>query len=120
MTGMQNLAWRIFITMTLCIVVAAVVGCANMMAPRNMGDSIAYMESQVQGVVRTCATLNDERRITLPQARQCKSVTDQAFAAVDLARTAFRAGDLTNAQAQLTLARSILIEAERIAKGAAQ
>ena len=88
--------------------------CANFSAPRGTGDTIAYTEAQVQALARSCATMNDERRITLAQAVRCKQVTDQSFVAIDVARGAYGAGDLTKAQGQLELARTLLLEAERI------
>lgn len=93
------------------LVVAA---CTPLATPRNTTESLAYLEGQVQALTRTCTTLNDERRITLEQAVRCKTVTDQAYAAVDIGRGAARAGDLSRADAQLQIARTLLLEIERI------
>lgn len=106
-------AWGV-IGMTLAGIVLMLSACVQMAAPRNVGDSLAYVESQVQGVVRSCTTLNNERRITLAQAVQCDGVTRQAFTAIDLGRGAAQAGDLTRAEAQLAVVRTLLVEAEKI------
>lgn len=96
------------------VVVLLLSACVQMAAPRNVSDSLAYVESQVQGLVKTCTTLNNERRITLAQAVQCDGVTRQAFTAIDLGRGAAQAGDLTRAEAQLSVVRALLVEAEKI------
>ena len=100
------------------IVVLATAACVPMVAPRDTNDSLAYAEGQVQAIARTCARLNDERRISLESAVRCKAGTDQAFTAIDVGRGAFASGDVTKAQAQLELARALLIELERITGGA--
>lgn len=94
-----------------------VAGCAPLAAPRNTSDSLAYAEGQVQALTRACTTLNDERRISLEQAVRCKAASDQAFTAIDVGRGALRAGDVSRAEGQLALARTILVELERITGG---
>lgn len=98
-------------------VLVALAACVPLTAPRDTNDALAYAEGQVQGVVRACARLNDERRISLESAARCKTATDQAFAAIDIGRGAFAAGDITQAQAQLELARTLLLELEKITGG---
>jgi len=110
-------AWGV-ISVTVAGILLMLAACVQMAAPRNVSESLAYVESQVQGVVKTCTTLNNERRITLAQAVQCDGVTRQAFTAIDLGRGAAQAGDLTRAEAQLAVVRSLLIEAERITRSA--
>jgi hypothetical protein len=106
------------ISLTVAGILLMLAACVQMTAPRNVSESLAYVESQVQGVVRTCTTLNNERRITLAQAVQCDGVTRQAFTAIDLGRGAAQAGDMTRAEAQLSVVRSLLIEAEKITRSA--
>lgn len=109
-------AWGV-IGLTVAGIALMLAACVPLAAPRNVSDSLAYVESQVQGLVRTCTTLNNERRITLAQAVQCDGVTRQAFTAIDLGRGAAQAGDLTRAEAQLSVVRTLLIEAEKITGG---
>ena len=106
------------ISLTVAGILLMLAACVQMTAPRSVGESLAYVESQVQGVVRTCTTLNNERRITLAQAVQCDGVTRQAFTAIDLGRGAAQAGDMTRAEAQLAVVRSLLVEAEKLTRSA--
>lgn len=108
--------WSI-VVLYAALTVLLVSGCATMVAPRDTNDALAYAEGQVQGIARACARLNDERRISLESAVRCQSGTNQAFTAIDVGRGAFAAGDLTKAQAQLELARTLLLELEKITGG---
>lgn len=107
-------ALLVLMVLTVAMLAAA---CVHLVAPRNTADSLAYAEGQVQALARSCTTLNDERRITLEQAVRCRGASDQAFAAIDIGRTAARAGDITKADAQLQLVRGLLVELERITGG---
>lgn len=99
-------------------IVLLATACAPLAAPRTAGESLAYVESQVQAAVRTCTTLNSERRITLEQAVRCDQLTRQAFTAIDVGRGAATAGDIKSAEAQLAIVRSLLIEAEKLTRRA--
>jgi hypothetical protein len=92
--------------------------CFPIAQPRSVADSLVYVEGQTQAVVRTCTRLSDERRITVQQAIGCKTAAEQSFFAIDVGRGAAKAGDLTKAQAQLDVARTLLIELEKLTGGA--
>ena len=100
------------------LVMVVLSACTPLAKPATVAQSLAYVEGQVQAAVRTCARLNDERRIALEQATRCQAVTSQAFAAVDVGMGAARGGDSARAESQLAAVRILLIEAERIAGGA--
>lgn len=102
----------------LALVMLVSSACTPLAKPATVAQSLAYVEGQVQAAVRTCARLNDERRITIEQATRCQAVTSQAFAAVDVGMGAVKSGNSTRAESQLAAVRILLLEAERIAGGA--
>jgi hypothetical protein len=98
------------------LVLIVLSACTPLVKAPTVTESIAVVEVQAQAVVKTCATLTNERRITVPQAERCRAAAGQAFAAIDLARSATKTGDAGAASAQLAAARAILIEIEAMTK----
>lgn len=86
--------------------------CASLgLAPASsFEERLAYAVSQNAAVRQTAAVSVERQEITVDDARRVLKITDEVRTALDAARLAAGAGDVSTAEGRLQLATSILIE----------
>ena len=86
--------------------------CASLgLAPASsFEERLAYAVSQNAAVRNTAAVSLERNEIALEDAQRVLKITDEVRTALDAARLAAGAGDVSTAEGRLQLATSILIE----------
>lgn len=86
-------------------------GCGSLQlaAPRSFDDRLAYTHGSVTATMISCTQLLERQRLTHEQGRKCQTLTDQATAALAMARGST---DPQTGQHWLTLATNLLTQLE--------
>lgn len=63
-----------------------VAGCASLATPQSFDQRLAYAYGSVTATVTSCHQLYQRARITREQGQRCLDLTDQAVAAIEIAR----------------------------------
>lgn len=102
------------IILALAILVA---GCSTLVAPKSFDQRLAYAYGSVNATLYSCANLYERGRLTQAQGERCLELTDQAAAAISIARgttdPATAEGFLQVAIGLLTQIETMLMEAQR-------
>lgn len=94
------------LVLALAILVA---GCSTLATPRTFGDRLAYAHGSVTAALDTCTALYQRQRLTHAQGQRCLELSDQATAALALAKGA---PDPQTAQGYLQIALGLLTQLE--------
>lgn len=90
------------------------IGCAQLgvPAPQNTEQGIAYIYPAITATAQETTVLLKEGKIKKAEAQTVLSILENTRAAANIARDYVKAGDESRAAASLTLARSVLSEAQ--------
>lgn len=100
------------IAAVLCVLLA---GCTflGLAQPRTLSERIAYAYSINAGVRQAAAQSVTAGTLSKEDGQYVLQVTDTTRGYLDLARTAYGAGDISTAEGRLTLALNVLDELQR-------
>jgi hypothetical protein len=91
-------------------------GCASLVKPVSVRQSIAYSEGGLTAVYNTIRDFKREGRITAEKRDQLVAEADKVGVALDASRAALGTGDITTAEGKLQFARSALLALEAVLK----
>ena len=91
------------------ILVLAACGSLGLAPASTFDERLAYAVSQNAAVRETAAVSVERKEISVDDARRVLKITDEVRTALDAARLAAGAGDVSTAEGRLQLATSILV-----------
>jgi hypothetical protein len=89
----------------------ALSACATTTPPQSLDEGLAYAESQVTGIEMSASQALQAKTLTVAQAQQVLTTSDQIVTLIGAARVAEAGGDTTTAQGKLSLATALLAQA---------